>query len=66
MLLRGYIVLIPCFILLPTVHGIKGLWLAEPLSETMTLMALILHLSLHFVTDNTDNRHNADNQICVL
>lgn len=40
MLLRGYIVIIPCFIVLPMVLGVNGLWLAEPLSETLTLIAL--------------------------
>lgn len=44
MLLRGYIVIIPCFILLPLLLGVKGLWLAEPLSETITLVVLLSYL----------------------
>ncbi len=41
MLLRGFVVIIPCFILVPTAIGTDGLWLAEPLSETITLVALL-------------------------
>lgn len=44
MLLRGYIVIVPCFILLPMAIGVNGLWLAEPLSETITFVALLLFL----------------------
>lgn len=44
MLLRGFIVIIPCFILLPMAAGFRGLWLAEPLSETLTLAALVAFL----------------------
>lgn len=46
MLLRGYIFIIPCFILLPQVLDVEGLWLAEPLSETLTLIALLAYLWL--------------------
>lgn len=46
MLLRGYIIIIPCFIVLPKTIGISGLWLAEPLSESITLIALLVHLVL--------------------
>lgn len=43
MLLRGYVFIIPCFILLPDVIGIHGLWLAEPLSEVLTLALLLIY-----------------------
>lgn len=43
MLLRGYIVIIPCFTLLPVAIGTPGLWLAEPLSEAITLIALLIY-----------------------
>lgn len=46
MLLRGFILIIPCFILLPKFAGIKGLWLAEPLSETITLLVLLGYICL--------------------
>lgn len=41
MLLRGFIIVVPCFLLLPQVAGTAGLWLAEPLSEMLTLTALL-------------------------
>lgn len=41
MLLRGFIVIIPTFILLPIIIGDIGLWLAVPLSELLTLIAII-------------------------
>ncbi len=44
MLLRGYILIIPCFILMPLLFGNEGLWLAEPLSETITLVVLLSYL----------------------
>ena len=37
MLLRGVILMIPGFIILPPIIGIPGLWLAIPVSELMTL-----------------------------
>lgn len=43
MLLRGYVFIIPCFILLPMAVGIYGLWLAEPLSEVITLALLLMY-----------------------
>lgn len=46
MLLRGFILIIPCFILLPKMMGVKGLWLAEPVSETLTLLILLGYLIL--------------------
>lgn len=44
MLLRGYILIVPCFILMPMIMGFNGLWLAEPLSETLTLAVLAVYL----------------------
>lgn len=45
MLLRGFIIVVPCFVWLPEVIGTNGLWLAEPLSETLTLALLLLYLA---------------------
>lgn len=42
-LLRGFVFLIPSFILLPLVMGITGIWLALPLSETLTVAAILLY-----------------------
>lgn len=46
MLSRGFILIIPSFILLPRALGVNDLWLAEPLSETITLLLLVLFLVL--------------------
>ncbi len=46
MLLRGCIFVIPCFILLPQLIGVNGLWLAEPLSEITTLIVLLIYIAL--------------------
>lgn len=45
MLMRGFIVIIPCFILLPGALGWHGLWLAEPLSEAITLAVLLVYMA---------------------
>ncbi len=45
MLLRGCIFVVPCFILLPRFTGVNGLWLAEPLSEVMTLAVLLIYIA---------------------
>ena len=39
-LLRGFLLLIPAFVLLPQLLGTRGIWLAMPLSETLTLLAV--------------------------
>lgn len=41
-LLRGFIFLIPCFILLPKVIGTNGIWLALSLSEMLTTSAILI------------------------
>lgn len=46
-LLRGMIFVVPCLIFLPGVIGISGLWLAIPLSEAMTLIAVTAYFHLH-------------------
>lgn len=40
MLLRGFVIVIPVFILLPKVMGVPGMWLAIPLSEFLTLLII--------------------------
>ena len=40
MLLRGFVLIIPSFILLPELFGNTGLWLAETVAETLTLVVL--------------------------
>lgn len=46
MLLRGYIFVIPAFIVLPTVIGTIGLWLAPAVSEALTFTIIVLYLTL--------------------
>ncbi len=41
MLLRGFFLLVPSFVLLPTLLGDVGLWLAMPASEMLTFLAII-------------------------
>lgn len=43
-LLRGLVLLVPCFVLLPRVLGVSGIWLAMPLSETLTTLSMALYL----------------------
>lgn len=46
MLLRGYILIIPSFILLPMAIGVDGLWLAEPVSEIVTFVILLFYMTV--------------------
>lgn len=39
-LLRGFFFLVPAFVLLPRLCGTPGIWLAMPLSEILTMLAL--------------------------
>ncbi len=40
-LLRGVVFLFPAFLLLPEVIGVKGMWLALPLSELLTFVVVV-------------------------
>lgn len=42
-LLRGMILVVPCLIFLPDILGIPGLWIAIPLSEALTLIAILCY-----------------------
>ncbi len=44
MLLRGVVLMVPCFILLPMAIGDKGVWLAVPLSEMLTTVVICRQL----------------------
>ncbi len=39
--LRGFILLIPCFIMLPMLLGVEGIWLAMPLAEFVTFVIIL-------------------------
>jgi len=41
-LLRGFVFLIPSFILLPELLGVEGIWLALPLSEILTTILIVI------------------------
>lgn len=51
-LLRGVILLVPCFILLPHVIGVSGLWLAIPTAELLTCIIISARYRLSM------NNHN--------
>ncbi|MDL2323244.1 MATE family efflux transporter [Bacteroidales bacterium OttesenSCG-928-A17] len=42
-LLRGFIFLIPCFLLIPELFGATGIWLAMPISEILTMFVIIIY-----------------------
>lgn len=44
--LRGIIFLVPAFILLPKIIGVYGIWLAMPVSEILTFLAVVLFFIL--------------------
>lgn len=41
-LLRGVVLLVPCFLLLPRLIGVSGLWLAIPAAELLTCAVIII------------------------
>ena len=43
-MLRGVFFLIPSFLLLPNVFGVKGIWLALPLSELLTFLVIVFYM----------------------
>lgn len=45
--LRGFIFLFPCFMVLPEIMGIKGIWLALPLSEILTSLLIVIAFQTH-------------------
>lgn len=40
-LLRGFILVLLCFWLMPAVMGVPGIWLAVPAAETLTLLFVL-------------------------
>lgn len=40
-LLRGFILLVPSFLLLPSLCGVAGIWCAQPFSETLTAVLVL-------------------------
>ena len=46
-ILRGFIFLVPCFMILPDIMGVKGIWLALPLSEILTSLLIVAAFWMH-------------------
>lgn len=46
-LLRGMLLLVPCFVTLPHLIGVPGLWLAIPAAEAITLIIVVLFYKRH-------------------
>lgn len=46
-LLRGMLLLVPCFVALPHLIGLPGLWLAIPAAEAITLIIVVLFYKRH-------------------
>ena len=42
--LRGMIFIVPAFLLLPSVLGVRGIWLAMPAAEILTLVVILIML----------------------
>ena len=42
--LRGMVFVVPAFLLLPAVLGVRGIWLAMPAAEVLTLVVILLML----------------------
>lgn len=55
-LLRGAVLLIPSFLLLPKLCGTPGIWLAMPVSESLTFAII---LARYFITGPTLTAHMA-------
>ena len=45
-LLRGLLLLVPSFMLLPRVFGVPGIWLAMPLSEALTFLCIVAYVAV--------------------
>lgn len=45
-LLRGMVLLVPSFLLMPLLLGDAGIWLAMPVSETLTTLLIALHATI--------------------
>lgn len=51
-LLRGILFLVPCFILLPRLIGVPGLWLAIPAAELLTFIVISMQYALNEKSTN--------------
>lgn len=58
-LLRGFIFLIPSFLLLPKVMGTNGIWLALCLSEVLTTISIIMGFAIRVTRSKLAGHVNA-------
>lgn len=49
-LLRGFVLLIVCFCLLPLLWGTSGIWLATPLTEVVTMLVIVAMYARYFLS----------------
>ena len=42
--LRGMVFIVPAFLILPSMLGVRGIWLAMPVAEVLTLAVVLLML----------------------
>ena len=58
-LLRGFVFVVPSFLLLPDMLGDRGLWLAVPVSEALTLLCIVIaeNRQHSFETENLRKRY---------
>ena len=54
MLLRGLVLLVPSFLVLPNIAGVNGLWLAVTVSESITTMIIAVY---YFANKNNNNNN---------
>lgn len=59
-LLRGLLILVPAFYLLPMILGDKGIWLAMPASEILTMLCI---LGYYFI--NRIKKFNINSKVCL-
>ncbi len=45
-LLRGLVLLVPCFVFLPQLLGVSGIWFAMPLSESLTFLSIVGYVAM--------------------
>ena len=58
-LLRGLILLIPAFVIMPRIMDITGIWLALPISELITILLVLIYYLWNHRTYNALNNSNA-------
>ncbi len=58
-LLRGILFLVPCFVLLPRIIGVPGLWLAIPAAEGMTCAVIYIRYVRQKIVGAPNSAHSS-------